>query len=325
MSKSLKKYFFEIISLVVAFIMLSGCAGSNVGSAGKGEGLKMNIDEKKDVVNFNTIKEQPTASLAARGNNKARGLDMVVGNVVSIATDAIKNVIANEQKKYSAAYQFALTDLYFYDQLSNEGPFDPVGMKFSGFRVSRTFINNTGNTDTAFTAGFSLDTTNAQEILNNSIFRLRLDYFQLKYAKAKVAAGNDKKLNMDMEISFQTSYVNQDGVLFDNVTLGKFYLLIRSAPLDSAAENYKAYYEELKGKKLTGRSFIVPRSFGYHKEDGEPKPGYSQGAYTIDVKVKENSKDVFISKVISDNTGIMIDSYKGDAIKIINKSLQGNR
>lgn len=308
----------------VLMLSLAGCIGSKVGSAGKGEVLKMNIQQQKDIVNFNSLREQPTASLASRGS-KGRGLEMVVGNLVSIGADAVKKVIANEQKKYFAEYQFALTDLYFYDQLSNEGPFDPVGMQFSGFKVARTFINKAGNTDTAFTASFSLDTTNAYEILNNSIFRLRLDDFRLQFAKAKVAAEKEKKLNMDIEISFQTSYVNPDGVLFDNVTLGKFYLFIRNAPLDTHSENYKVYYNELKGTKLSGRSFIVPRSFGYHKEDGEPKPGYSQGAYTIDVKVKESSKDVFRSKVISDNTGLMIDSYKEDAIKIINKSLPGKK
>ena len=324
MPKSLKKYFFQIVSVLVILLFLAGCVGSKTGSASKGEELNMHIKEERDIVNFSALKEQPTASLATRGKNKARGMDMVIGNVVSIATDAIKNVIANEQKKYSATYQFALTDLYFYDQLSNEGPFDPVGMQFAGFKIARTFINKDGITDTAFTARFSLDTTNAYEILNNSIFRLRLDELTLKYAKAKVAATNDKKLNMDIEINIQSSYVNQDAVLFDNVSLGKFYLFIRNAPLDPAAANYHAYYNDLKGKRLTGRAFIVPRSFGYHREDGEPKPGYSQGAYSIDVKVKESSKNVFITKLITENTNLMIDVYKEKAIKLINKNLPGN-
>ena len=68
--------------------------------------------------------------------------------------------------------------------------------------------------------------------------------------------------------------------------LGNFYLFIRNAPLDTTAENYRHYYTGFKGQLLTGRSFIVPRSFGYHMEDGEPKPGFSQGAYSIDSKSK---------------------------------------
>jgi len=324
--KSANRYLFTTCFLIINIVSFSGCIGSKVGSAGKGEELNMKIEEERDVVNFNALKEQPTLSLAARGNNKARGMDVssVVGNVVSLATDAIKNVIANEQKKYTADYQFALTDLYFYDQLSNEGPFDPVGMQFAGFKIARTFTDKEGKTDTAFSASFSLDTANTYEILNNSIFRLRLADLNLKYAKAKVASTGEKNLNMDIEITIRSSYVNQDGFLFDNVTLGKFYLFVRKAPLDAAAANYQAYYKDMQGKLLTGRSFVVPRSFGYHLEDGRPMAGYSQGAYTIDVKVKESSKDVFISKVISENTNLMIDTYKEKAIKYLNKNISGN-
>lgn len=310
----------RIFSFIFVFITFSGCIGSNVGSAKKGEALKMNIKEIRDIVNFKTLDDQPTASLASRGN-MARGFDLspVVGSALTVATDAIKTVIANEQKKYSAAYQFALTDLYFYDQLSNTGPFDPVGMQFAGFKISRTFINKDGDMDTAFTARFSLDTTNAYEIFNNSMFRIKLEDFQLKYAKAKVPASNSPKLNMDMEITFHASYVNQDAILFDHVSLGKFYLFIRNAPLDPSDENYASYYHDLKGKMLLGKSFIVPRSFGYHLENGVAKPGYSQGAYTITVGVKESSRNVFESKLITESGNLMIDAYKEKAIKYINK------
>ena len=98
--------------------------------------------------------------------------------------------------------------MYFYDQLSNEGPFDPAGMQFAGFKIIRTFVNDEGKTDTAFTASFSLDKSNTYEILNNSMFRLRLDDIKLKYAKAKVDPLVKKILNMDIEIGFSSSYVN---------------------------------------------------------------------------------------------------------------------
>ena len=321
---NLIKYTISILTTWLVLSTLPGCIGSRVGSASTGEELNMKIVEKKDVVNFNQLKEQSAPSLASRGKNKARGLDMLVGSVASIATDAIKKVISNEQKKYVADYQFALTDLYFYDQLSNEGPFDPVGMQFSGFKIVRTFVNKDGMLDTAFSASFVLDTSNLYEILNNSMFRLRLKDFNLKYAKAKIAEGGAKELNMDIEITFRSSYVSSDAVLYDNVNLGKFYLFIRKAPLEPSAENYQAYYSAMKGKLLTGRSFIVPRSFGYHLEDGDAKPGYSQGAYHIDVRVKESSKNVFESKVITDNTNLMIDTYREKAVKYINKNLPRN-
>lgn len=320
---NLVKSLADIVSLFFICLLYTGCVGSKAGSVKNGEQLNMTIKEKKDVVNFNALKEQPTESLADRGKAKARGIGLspVTGMVISLATNAIKNVIANEKKKYTASYEFALTDLYFYDQLSNESAFDPVGIQFSGFKIVRTFINSKGETDTAFTASFSLDKTNVYEILNNSVFRLKLDDIKVNYAKAKIAAGGKKEVNMDIEIGIYSSYVNRDAVLFDNVNLGKFYLFLRNAPLDSNAPDYVFYYDKLKGTSLTGRSFIVPRSFGYHIEEKQPTAGYSQGAYSIVVKVKESTKNIFVTKVIAENSDIFIDAYKDKTLKFINKKM----
>lgn len=322
MIRQFAKFLYLAIYGLTIFIFIAGCAGSKKGSATKSEALTMQIKEKRDVVKFDTLRDQETPTLVTRGQNKARGIGVtpIIGTVVSLATNAIKNVISNEKKKYSAAYQFALTDLYFYDQLSTEGPFDPVGMQFSGFKLVRTFINKKGEIDTAFTASIGLDKSNPYEILNNSVFRLRLDDLDLRYTKAKVSGTGKKTVNMDIEITFRSSYVNQQAVLFDNVALGKFYIFLRDAPLDTAAANYKSYYENLKGSMLTGRSFLVPRSFGYHMEDGQPVSGYSQGAYTITVEVKESTKNFFVTKVISENTNI-IDLYKDKALQFIDQKL----
>lgn len=324
MITKLKRYLIFIITALITIIYLYGCSGSKYGMAGKEEQLVMVIKEKKDVINFSALKDQPVPTLANRSKNSTRGLPVapVVGNVISLATNAIKKVIANERKKYVATYTFALTDLYFYDQLSNENPFDPVGLQFNGFNIARTFVNNNGVTDTALAARFSLDKSNVYEMLNNSIFRLRLDDLKLNFAKAKLNAGGKKLLNVDIEIAFNASFLNQDALLFDNITLGKFYLFLRNAPLDTAAENFNAYYDNLKGSILTGRSCLVPRSFGYHMENGELKPGYSQGAYTITVKVKECSKENFINKLISESSSIIIDEYKKKAIKYVNSNVR---
>lgn len=126
---------------------------------------------------------------------------------------------------------------------------------------------------------------------------------------------------MDIEISFVTSYVNEQGTLFDNVTLGKFYLLVRDAPLDPSAPGYNEYYKKLQGKKLTGKSFIVPRSFGYRKEDGQPVKTFSQGLYSINVKVKECSKQSFVSKILVDNSAGMIDATRDRLKKDVKNNL----
>lgn len=308
----MKKQLRSLCLLSLAALSLAGCIGSKYGSASNSERIQMNIKEKTDVIDYSALKEQSVPDLANRGQGRGPMTGLTLG-AVSLATNAVKQMIAKDKKKYTAEYDYALTDLYFYDQLSTENPFDPIGMQFNGFRLVRTFEHK-GVTDTAMVAEFELDTSNPYEIINNSIFRLKLKSLRLNYAKAKVPA-NNKLLNMDFEISFHTSYVNGQGELFKHVELGKFFFFLRKAPLDKNAEGYTAYYEQLKGKKLEGQSFIVPRSFGYHMTGiNSVEPAYSQGAYTIEVKVKESSKNTFVNQLIIDNSNKLVDAL-GDQLK----------
>lgn len=290
----------------------------------------MNIDETKDVINYPKLETQYIPTFAQRVDKQMmakQGVGLtqssfmaapLVGNLVSLATDGIKQMIEKDKKKYTANYNFALTNLYFYDQLSTESAFDPVGMQFNGFTLVRTFKNKENKTDTALIAVFELDTTNAYEIINDAVFKLRLKSLEVKYAKAKVANGSKKHLNMD--IIFTSSYVNEYGQLFDKITLGKFYLLLREMPLDKNEQGYADYYKNLKGKLLDGRSFIVPRSFGYYlAENNQKAKCFSQGAYSIQVNVKESSKNNFINKLIIDNATEILQSANREGKKLVEK------
>ena len=310
-----------VVVLTTGMYMLCSCTASNRSMATQDEKLAMEMKKPVDAINLALLKDQSAPSLAMRGTSRG-SLGGLTGSLLTLATDAVKKIIADDQKKYTAAYQFGLNDLYFYDQLSSEGPFDPVGLQFSGFTLVRTFKNAIGQMDTAFTADFELDTSNVYEIINNSFFRLKLKRFELKYAKAKLSGENSNRLNMDIEISFVTSYVGEQGMLFDNVTVGKFFLLLRDAPLDPAAPGYSEYYKNLAGKKLTGRSFLVPRSLGYRKENGEPVKSFSQGLYSINIKVKECSKQTFVNKILVDNSAGMLDGVKKDVKASLPKKYQ---
>ena len=302
-----------LIFITLVCFVLFGCAGSRHGSAIKDEDRMMKIQEKPDVIAYNSLKTQDVPDMASRGTGTRGPLTGIVGGAVSLATNAVKQMIAKDKKKYNAEYNYALTDLYFYDQLSIDGPFDPLGLQFSGFKLVRTF-NNNGKTDTALTAEFVLDTENPYEILNNAMFRLKLKSLKLNYAKAKVP-GNNNYLNMDFEISFHSSYVNAGGELFKNMELGKFYFFVRKAPLDQSMEGYGAYYKGLEGQRLDGKSFIVPRSFGYHVVGtNDTRPSFSQGAYNITVNVKESSKNTFVNQLIIDNSSRIVDAL-GDQLK----------
>lgn len=318
--------FLCLLTAMFAVILFYSCSTSHAGSTAKEEELNMKVREEPNVINPDHLPLQKPLTMGERAladKGQSRGLlSPVAGSLVSLATNAVKTIIANKEKKYIATYQFGLTDLYFYDQLSNESAFDPVGMQFSGFKLVRTFNNDAGNTDTALVADFEVDTTRVSELINNSIFRMRLKDFDLRYAKAKVEKGKERKLNLDLEITFITSYVNEQGRIFDSVVLGKFYLFLRGAPLDKNQPGYQAYYDRLKDSLVAGKSFIVPRSFGYHREpDGEMKAGYSQGAYSIQVKIKESSKNHFVTQLIFDNANMMIDAGGTQLKSTINKKL----
>lgn len=307
---------------IIGFFALffAGCKTTEYGYAVKDEKVSMKIEEKPDVLNYAALKQLEIPSLsdrAERARGGSRGLPLV-STAVSLATDAIKKMIANDRKKYIADYSFALTDLYFYDQLSAESAFDPVGMQFSGFTLLRTFVTKNGNTDTAFIAHFVLDTTHPDEIINNSIFRLRLKDLQLDHTKAKMTKAQKKTINMDIEVTFITSYVNEWGQLFDKIELGKFYLLLRNAPLDKNDLDYPSYYKTMENKPITGKSFIVPRSFGYHMASkNAAERSFSQGAYSIMVKVKESTKDKFVTTLLVDNSSKLIDALGGKTKEIL--------
>ena len=294
--------------LIAVLLFTVSCKTSRFSSVDRPDQARVLLSEKQDAIDFASLQKQDISTFQERTQTRAF-LAPMAGSLISLGTDAIKKMIANDQKKYTAEYQMALTDLVFYDQLSTQNAFDPLGMQFNGFTLVRTFVNKSGGTDTALVAEFELDKANPYEILNNSIFRLKLKDLKLYYAKAKVAQSAPQKLNIDFDITFKTSYVNEQGVLFDNITLGKFVLLVRDAPLDKNAAGYEEFYQKLRGKKIDGRSFIVPRSFGYHiQENGAPGPSFSQGAYSIQVNVRESSKNSFVNTLLIDNSGQIINA-----------------
>lgn len=314
----------SILTVGVLMLSFTACKSSKYGSQKKGESLAMKVDETKELIDYAKLKKQ---DIPAPTYAKVRGAFFdptpMVGGVVSLATSGIKTMIANEQKKYSAQYRFALNDLYFYNQLSEKSVFDPAGMQFNGFTVVRTFKNKDGKLDTAMIASFEPDLTNPYEIINNSFFHLKLADIKVDYAKAKLLAKENPKLNMDFEITFYTTYVTQTGQINSNVVLGTFFLPLRNIPMDKNDAEYSDYYNKLKGKRLDGQAFIVPRSYSYRiGENSSVIPTYSQGIYSILVNVKESSKNIFTHKLIADNSDLVIEqTMKGIKSNEVSKAL----
>jgi hypothetical protein len=92
-------------------------------------------------------------------------------------------------------------------------------------------------------------------------------------------------------------------------------LNLRKAPLNPNNPGYNVYFKKLDNKLLDGKSFIVPRSYGYYVDTANTvKPSYNKGAYTISVKVTESSKDYFVNTILNSSSDIIID-YETDNLK----------
>ena len=284
-------------------MLTAGCASNH--PKGKSDKTSLVPIENERGYNFKKLSDQ-TSLLA--GQPKARGV--VDGALISLATDGIKALIKKQQKKYFAQFQMATTDLQFYNNLSTKGPFDPEGIKFNGFSLVRSLKDReTMTTDTAFVATFMLDTTNIYEMVNTSQFRLRLAKLDYRFPKAKVRKG--QKVNLDFEITISSSYVNEAGMFFTDVVLGKFVYTVRNAPIDKSDPDYQKFYDNLKGQKINGSSFLIPRSFGYYVgEEKDLKKSYSPGYYSISASVKESSKNSFIEKMIFTHADMATDLSK---------------
>lgn len=306
----------------------TGCIGSRFSNKRKGESLSLKVAEDGNYLALHDLRYQDIPGLASRGNAR-RGI--ALGQVFSLAIQGVNKLIELDRSKFTASYDQSLGELYFYDQISDKGHFDPTGIQFKNFEVQRKIKLKKRDT-TAFSAVFEIDTGNKYEIINASVFRLKIRNLSLRYSKAKASDtrwyapwswGNakiDDKMNMDIQVRFITSYVTADGKMMDNVQVGKFNLNLRDMPMDPNDPAYAKYYQDLVGKQLGGYSFIIPRSFGYALDErGELKEVYSQGNYKIELSITETGKEKFIKKVLAENSTDIMKSGSNELMKMLQK------
>ena len=112
-------HFIAISFFVFTAIIGIGCKTTGYGSALKNENTDIVVKEKPDVLSYTSIRRQQIPSFSDRAT-ASRGLfGPLLGGAVSLATNAVKKMIAKGRAKYVANYSFALTDLYFYDQVGS--------------------------------------------------------------------------------------------------------------------------------------------------------------------------------------------------------------
>jgi len=293
------------ISYLLASCMLLAIPGVSFSQNGqkvlKEEKFEMQVEEG-EIIPFNKIQQQKPLTISER-NSKEKNRGGAMALIVSKGIEGIQHMIDNRKKRYISEYSFARKNESFYDQISTLGKFDPTGIRFSGFTIARIGKGEDGLPDTAFMARFIIDDSEDKldEMMNNGIFRLRLESFMLTGARVKVPE-KERKLNMDFEISFLSSYIGENGDMNKDVMLGKFIYSIRNAPLDQTDPGYKTYYANLpkKNPDCIGYSFLIPRSAGYYinADTHKLEHCFGQGLYSIKIAVKETSKNNFIDKVI---------------------------
>jgi hypothetical protein len=299
--------------LIGSVILISGCAANKYSSKTAGEDVALKVKEDADLIKYATLQPQNTPELASA--SKSRGLMDIVGQAASAAVSGVISLVNKEKDKYSASYQNSIGQCYFYNQISESSALDPTGMQFTGFTFVRCVTNGAGEKDTAVYAKFRVDEANAYEIINNSVFKLKLDELKVNYAKAKIMgkkwyqplswfmAPEYPTLNMDFDITITSSFITREGGIFKDVPLGEFILSLRKIPLDRSDPDYNKFYAHVKDKKVVGQSFLVPRSFGYYYDSRRQiKPSYGQGMYNIVVKVNETSRQNFVQKMLFDNS-----------------------
>lgn len=312
------------VTLGLAALALGGCMALPTTNKRKGEKLELTVIPRPKPLDIAAAlnHQRQDAMIASRG--EARGLFLflpLLTKALPIAVDGVKQLIKQEQKKYTAEYQFSKSNLYFYDAPSATAMLDPHSIKLQGFEIKRTA--QTGSTDSLalrIRLDMKEDEPSLYTLLNNSIFQLKVSELKLRYAKAKIPAAHwfmpwtliyrkHDKVNLDVAVTLSGSWIGDDGTIRTNQLLGTSLLTLRDVPINDS-EALLAYEQKQQNKTLDGYFYLVPRSagsfLGQHtgQSDGITK-GYGQGVYSIAVTVVESGKTHFVNKVISDNINVM--------------------
>ena len=311
----------KLVFISAILISVSSCASYQYSNKTEQETVSMSIHENPTMLDLRTLETQEIPEYSSRSS--------IFGQAASLAFSGIKYMIDKEKKKYTASYKSSKQHLYFYSNISDKGAFDPSFMQFEGFDITRTFQNEKGQLDTALYISFAVDQDNLHEIINNSIFRLKVEEFQMNYSKVKIPASKwytpwtwflkeRNTVNLQFEIDINASWVTEGGSIYDNQNIGKFYLSLFNIPLEKGSKEYEQYIAEQIGRQLAGYSFLVPRSHGYYRDNNyELKQCHGQGKYNITATITEAGKNHFVQKVVHDKSDEILKTIKGSVMKKI--------
>ena len=262
------------------------------------EKISMLVQQERD-------NEYLTAMLNA-GKGIAGGY---VTSVIDLGVNAIASLFtkgANDKLKWEEivkaenVFQETLTTTEsinnFYSKPSFDGPMDPAGMNFNGIGCLRTV-----NGDTVFYVSCHIDESKISRIINHSKFELSLDTLIIDPYQCNLPNSNfkfntgfsfeqRKNLQVVIEMRLISSWVTFTPQLQKDQELGKFIISVSVGQndLDRGKLRYVRTDDAPAKYKITGESFIVPRSFmGYRDKQNNYKDSWGTGDYNVEISLKE--------------------------------------
>lgn len=307
-------------------LMMGSCTSYKYSNkTGKEEVVMASIDYT-DPVTLQKVVQQNNPTEVSRGFVSS---DMLVQGA-NLAIQGVKYLIDESKKKYVAEYTGGIHNENFYATNSKSGMLDPEGIQFKGFVFERKFTEKKKKDPVnALKIAVSLDESKMEDLYFNARFYLKLDSAVIDYAKVKL---NDKKwyipwtwfikkqttFNLDMEIAILANWLDETGSIHSDVPFGKFILPLRNIPVDPNSEARKVYFEKLKNTPIAGSSYIIPRSVTYCTDKkGKSEPCFGRGNFNITVKVKESSKEGFVTKIIHENSDEWLKNINANDLKKI--------
>ena len=311
------------ISLVFVFCSCTSYQYSNKTS---NEKVILSSVDYDDPLTLKSIVALNNPQLESRG---VMSTDMLVQGA-NLAIQGVKYLIDESKKKYIAEYIGSINNEKFYANNSKNGLLDPEGIQFKGFTFERNFKEKKGEQLKAIQASISLDESKLEDIYFNSKFYFKLDSISIDYAKVKLNAKKwflpwtwflkkQTTFNLDLEIAIHANWIDEQGVIHANVPFGQFFLPLRNIPVNPNDGDKQHYFNQLKNIPIAGSAYLIPRSVTFCRDiRGKIEPCFGRGDFNITVKVKESSKEGFVTKLLQDNADDLIKNLKpGDIKKLI--------
>lgn len=225
----------------------------------------------------------------------------------------------NNESQFVRVFPSQTEILDFYQDRSTIGPLDPSSLLFSGIGCKQ--IIESEETETTQKQSFEVfnlqckiktDSAGITRMLNHGKFEIEVDSFRFNpgicdlpndslsvHSDKRIGFSFDKRkdLKFNAEITISSSWMNQAMMVFTNVPIGKFNIIIDIDPTfldnDGIFTYNKADDKDSEKAKLihvNGDSFLVPRSYIGTTDMLNNVDSWGTGQYKIDIKLAETCK-----------------------------------